>query len=320
MYYLGVDGGGTKTAAVLADEQGRVLRQVKMGPGNIAVLDRGTLAQLIRNIVAELTAGLETRQLEWATFAFAGAGRAAEKETVRALIRGAGVQHFSVMTDAEILHYSVFGEEPGILISAGTGSICLLRDHAGQYHRIGGWGYLLGDEGSGFDIGSRAIRQALLDMESGREPSRLTRELLIFYGIDAPQKLISIVYSSISPARLIASCARLVCEMAAVGDENALNIVNGAVDELLKLVDRAISRFGENRSEPYRVSLTGGILKHNRFVRQQFQKKAQQRGYQFQYLEPEMEPAAAAVLYSLRKSGKNAPDTLMTALKSIRFS
>ncbi len=132
MYYLGVDGGGTKTAAVLADEQGRVLRQVKMGPGNIAVLDRGTLAQLIRNIVAELTAGLETRQLEWATFAFAGAGRAAEKETVRALIRGAGVQHFSVMTDAEILHYSVFGEEPGILISAGTGSICLLRDHAGQ--------------------------------------------------------------------------------------------------------------------------------------------------------------------------------------------
>lgn len=319
MYYLGVDGGGTKTAAVLADEQGQVLRSVKKGPGNIAVLDRGTLAQLIRNIVGELVGTQGIREIAWATFAFAGAGRPAEKETVEALIQGAGMKHFSVMTDAELLHYSVFGENPGILVSAGTGSICLLRDHSGHYHQIGGWGFLLGDEGSGFHIGRRAIRNALQDMEEEQSPSPLTRELLSFYGIDAPEKLISIVYSSVNPARLIASCARLVCEMAARGDWEAEDIVDAAVNELLKLVDRALSRFGENGNEPYQISLTGGILKNNRFVRQRFQEKARDRGYRFQYLEPEMEPAAAAVLYSLRKNGREPAPELLNALRGVRF-
>ncbi len=320
MFYLGVDGGGTKTAAVLTDETGRVVRTVKKGPGNIAIMDRGTLAQLIRNIVTELVKGGKSAHIRWATFAFAGAGRAAEKETVAALIQGAGIKDFSVMTDAEMLHYSVFGEAPGILVSAGTGSICLLRDRDGRYHQIGGWGYLLGDEGSGFYIGSRAMRNALRNLEEGKSPTPLTRELLAFYGIDRPEKLISIAYSSVNPSRLIASCARLVCELAESGEAEAAAIVDDAVNELLKLVKRAITFYGENGKKPYQISLTGGILKNNLFVKKKFQTKAQQLGFRFEYLEPEMEPAAAAVLFSVRKSGKEAPDSLIEALKTVKFS
>ncbi len=319
MFYLGVDGGGTKTAAVLADESGRVVRILKKGPGNIAILDRGTLAQLIRNIITELVEGGKSAKIRWATFAFAGAGRAAEKETVAALIRGAGIKHYSVMTDAEILHYSIFGEDPGILISAGTGSICLLKDRKGRYHQIGGWGYLLGDEGSGFYIGSRAIRNALQNLEEGKMPTKLTRELLAFYGIDRPEKLISIVYSSVNPSRLIASCARLVCELAEQGEPEAGIIVDQAVEELLQLVKRAITFYGDSGKTPYRISLTGGILKNNLFVKRKFQDKAQQSGFEFTYLEPEMEPAAAAVLYAVRKSDAEVQDSLIKALKQIKF-
>jgi len=154
MYFLGVDGGGTKTAAILMDAQGNVLRTTRKGTGNIAVLDRGSVAQLIRSILQELLPEGDTENIRWATFAFAGAGRPQEREAVTAIIRNTGIRNFTVLSDAEILYYSVFGEEQGILISAGTGSICLVKGKDNQYHQIGGWGYLLGDEGSGFYIGS----------------------------------------------------------------------------------------------------------------------------------------------------------------------
>ena len=71
MFFLGVDGGGTKTTAVLSDLQGEVIRTIRLGPGNIAVLDRGSVAQLIRNIIFELLRSDSVDQIEAATFAFA---------------------------------------------------------------------------------------------------------------------------------------------------------------------------------------------------------------------------------------------------------
>ena len=66
------------------------------------------------------------------------------------IIKSAGIENFSLMTDAEILNYAVFGDEPGILLASGTGSICVFKDQQNRYQQIGGWGYLLGDEGKRF--------------------------------------------------------------------------------------------------------------------------------------------------------------------------
>ncbi len=319
MYFLGVDGGGTKTAAILIDETGTIIRTTRKGTGNIAVLDRGSVAQLIRSILHELLPDGKVEDIRWATFAFAGAGRPQEREGVTAIIRNTGIRHFTVLSDAEILYYSIFGEEQGILISAGTGSICLVKGKDNQYHQIGGWGYLLGDEGSGFYIGSKAIRKALHDAELGLPPSRLTQKLLEFYGIDQPKSLITVVYSSVNPVRLIASCARLVCEMAERGDPEALEIVDDAAQALLNMALEAIRYFGGEMSQTYKISLAGSILTEIDIVARKFKEKAAGLGLQLHYITPQVETAAAAVLYAFQKAGVQAGKAVREQLHHLKI-
>jgi len=319
MFHLGVDGGGTKTTAVLSDVRGEILRTVRMGPGNISVLDRGSVAQLIRNILFELLAGESPDKIQWATFAFAGAGRPEEKKTIQDLIKTAGINRFTVMSDAEILYYSIFGEEPGILISSGTGSICLLRTRKCKFQQIGGWGYLLDDEGSGFDIGRMTIRSVLQELVASDTPSEFSKKILLFYGLENPENLISIIYSSVNPPNLVASCARLVCDLAEKKDPVAKEIISEAVDSLIGFVRQAIDYFGKMNETVQQVALAGGILRDNLYVNQQFKEKLKAAGLYLNYSRQEYEPAAAGVLQSLQQAGVQAPPSLLEKLKNIKF-
>ncbi len=319
MLYLGVDGGGTKTTAVLCDAEGLILRSVRLGPGNIAVLDRGSIAQLIRNVVFELLQEEGVEQITNATFAFAGAGRPDEKKTAIDLIRAVGIQKFSIMTDAEINYYSIFGEEYGVLISAGTGSICLVKTPDQKFRQIGGWGYLLGDEGSGFDIGRQAIKTALEEIYANSHFSEFTSTLLSFYGIERPPSLISIIYSSVNPPKLIASCARLICQLALKGDEKALKITQQAAESLVSYAEQAIALMGNKAQTPYKLALTGGILEENSIVNHLFKEKMKKKGFSCLYYTPDLAPAAAAVLYSIKNSGHKVNEALLKKLKKIAF-
>jgi len=320
MFYLGVDGGGTKTTAVMTDEKGTMLRTVHKGAGNVAILDRGSLAELIRSLLSTLFHRDELRELAGAVFAFAGAGRKSEKEGAAAIIRGAGVKHFSILTDAEILHYATFEEQPGILLSSGTGSVCLVRDESGNYHQIGGWGYILGDEGSGYDIGNRAIRFSLIELQREKFPSPLTREIMSFYGIDNADELISLVYASVMPSNLIASCAKIVCDLAAETIPEAIEIVDEAVNALVNMLQKSLQFYRSPVGESSRIALAGGILKHNPIVRDKLLAAIEKLGINFQIVQPQMEPAAAGVLLAFRKNGKTVSPELLQKLKNIQFS
>ncbi|UCF63584.1 MAG: hypothetical protein JSW33_13620 [bacterium] len=318
-YYLGIDAGGTKTAAVLCDVNGETLRTCQMGPGNIAVLDRGTIAQLLRNISSELLAGESIKSIKWACFAFAGAGRAEEKNTANELITALGFQNFTVMTDAEIRYYSIFGEETGILVSAGTGSICLVKTPDQQLKQIGGWGYLLSDEGSGFDIGRRAIKTVLRDLSHYESLSAFSQKILSFYGLEKPENLISIIYSSINPPRLIASCARFVCELADHKDPEALRIVDEATTALVEFALQAVKLIEGDQHFTYKVALAGGIFRNNSIIFRTFVKKIEQMKFKFEYRKPELDPAAAAALYALRQDQQSVTQNLIDHLYQINF-
>ncbi len=319
MLYLGIDGGGTKTTGVLTDEGGNLFKKIKKGAGNIAVLDRGAIAQFMRSIVSDLINSTDIKEVGWATFAFAGAGRPEEREMVEELIRAIGIQNFTVMTDGEILHYSIFREKPGILISSGTGSICLVKTSDSEYHQIGGWGYLLGDEGSGFHIGKQAIGAILDEAELGNKPSNLSQEILSFYGLQQPENLISTVYSSVNPSNLIASCAKLVCELAQAGEPRATAIVEEAAAALVHLALKALKKFPNEFSDNIPLALAGGILTEVSIVNHKFRERAKESRLKFEYLHSEMEPAAAAVLHSFQKSNKKVPNTLLDKLKNVHF-
>jgi N-acetylglucosamine kinase-like BadF-type ATPase len=319
MFHLGVDGGGTKTTAILCDAQGGIIRTIRMGPGNISVLDRGSVAQLIRNILHELLAGESLDEIQWGTFAFAGAGRPEEKKTVHDLIKTAGLNQFTVMSDAEILYYSIFADQPGILISAGTGSICLLRTEKGKFQQIGGWGYLLDDEGSGFDIGRMAIRSVLQELVERDTPSNFSKKLLLFYGLENPANLISIIYSSVNPPNLVASCARLVCDLAEDNDPVAVLVLSKALDSLIEFVTQAIDFFKKRGETVNQIALAGGILHDNIYVNRQFREKMKENKLNFTYARQEYEPAAAGVLYSMQKTGVQATKPFLEKLKKIKF-
>jgi N-acetylglucosamine kinase-like BadF-type ATPase len=318
-YYLGVDAGGTKTTAVLCSRRGEKLATSQMGPGNIAVLDRGTIAQLIRSLMDDLLAGESVQQIKRACLAFAGAGRPEEKKTASELIRTVGIENFDIMTDAEIRYYSIFGDKSGILVSAGTGSICLVRTDDQKFVQIGGWGYLLGDEGSGFDIGRQAIKSVLNDLSKNESPSSFSQKILSFYGLEKSENLISIIYSSINPPRLIASCAKFVCDEADNGDPDAHRIVEQTTASLVDYAIEATKFIAKTGQNEYKVALAGGIFRDDSIITRKFHDKIQKMNLKITYMKQEMEPAAAGVLYALRQDNQEVVREILDKLSGISF-
>ncbi len=317
MYYLGIDGGGTKTTAVLSDVNGEIIRMKKYGAGNISVLGKEKITLLLHDILNSLLENDAAEKVRWATFAFAGAGRVEEKEAAKNIISELGIKNFTILTDAELLFYSVHGEGHGILISSGTGSICIVRNNKNELEQLGGWGYLLGDEGSGFDVGRNAIRAAI-DMDDKAMPSsQLTRKLLSFYQIQHPKELITKVYQTSNPQRFIASCAQLVCEQASQGESTAKKVIHSAADALFRLCLRGIERM--DTMPPYKIALAGGVLYENSPVVKDFKKKVELKQLNFHYINQQIEPAAAGVLYSVGHAGEPLSNELTKKMRNVRF-
>src|SRR5690606_14401309 len=159
---VGIDGGATHTTAVVVDESGTELARVEGGPGIINPADPaacvGRLAVLAWSAITAADAFAPVHAL---CCALAGAGRPEVREGVRAeLVREQIARHVTITTDAEAALADAFGDEPGILLIAGTGSIAWGRAEDGRLVRCGGWGALLGDEGSGYALGLGALGSA----------------------------------------------------------------------------------------------------------------------------------------------------------------
>ncbi len=315
MYYLGVDGGGSSTRAVLADAGRKTVRACRLGPGNVTVIGRSGLLALMREIQETLLPAGKTGTVRHSTLALAGIGRPAAKETAAGVISAAGIGRFTLLTDAEMLHFSIFRHSPGISLTAGTGSVCLVKGDDTPCRQLGGWGYLLGDEGSGFDLGRQAIRQCLLEAEQEVAPSRMAAELLDLFAVASSSELLSRIYAAGNPQALVASAGRLVLEMAKLGEGEAGRIVDSAASALLSLVRRGMAYLG--RVEVCRVGLAGGVLQPGTLLRERFCKLAQETGFTFEVVEPEMTPVAAAVLYSFEQAGETVPPNVLNQLKGI---
>lgn len=315
--FIGVDGGGTKTTAVLTNADGSIFRTCRTGACNVAVLKPEAVAAIIESILAILLKEIPRESIGNAVFAFAGAGRTKERENVRQIISNAGVRQFSILTDAEILYHATLGNTSGILLSAGTGSICLVRGSDGAFKQIGGRGYLLGDEGSGFDIGNQAIRKSIRDAEDGNAISELTRKLLEFYNLQQPEELVSIIYTAANPPNVVASCAKLVCDLAESGEADAKTIVDGAAKSLLALFKHATEHLP--KMSEYPMALAGSVLSDGSIVSQRFKKLLRKAALPVQIIEESMPPAAAAARSAILDAGMHPPPGLITKLSQATF-
>ena len=256
---LGVDSGGSHTSVAIGDAQGRVLARAE-GPGS-AMRPGGAerSAAVIFDVAGR--AATEARVSLPAVFAVvgaAGAGSAPQQEALAAALTAAGVAtRVNVRPDIEIALAGALGDGPGILINAGTGSIACARAPDGTLHRAGGYGWQLGDEGSGYWFGRRALGAAGRSQDGREESSTLLERLLVALSLRSLDDLVR--WSATATPAQVASLAPHVLNAAREGEHVAQRIVEDAAAELLLLLQVIARHFPGN--DPIDVSTAGGLLR-----------------------------------------------------------
>jgi N-acetylglucosamine kinase-like BadF-type ATPase len=258
---LGIDTGGSHTTVVVGDAQALVRARVD-GPG-AALRPGGTEASAAvildtaRRAAAQAGVSLPA---DAAVVGAAGAGRNPEQQRLGAALAVGGLAHaVRVVGDGEIALTAAFDDGPGILVSAGTGSIAFARTPppAERLHRAGGYGWQLGDEGGGYWLGRRALLAAGRAYDGLDESSTLSERLLVALGLPGFDELVRWAATA-TPAQ-VAALAPHVLSAAHDGEAVAQRaVVEGAV-ELVRLVRSLVIRFPDDGPIP--VAAAGGLLR-----------------------------------------------------------
>lgn len=304
---VGVDGGGSKTHAIVADEGGSHLGEV-VGPGSAVrpgEVERS--ADAIAHTVKDALASCEMTHVmpKVLCVGVAGAGREPERQGLwQALASRELAEEVVIHADFSIALDDAFGEGPGVLLVSGTGSVAFGRGPSGQSARCGGWGPVCGDEGSGQWIGRRALSVVTASAD-GREPeTALVGAILTAAQVNEPQELIAWAAQA-SPAQL-ASLAPVVSSVAEAGDLRANSIISLAVEELVLHV-RTLARqlFGDERAATP-IALTGGMLTKGTTLRKRLEHRLKSAVPGAQLRVGEVSPARGAVRSALRYVSESA--------------
>lgn len=257
---IGIDGGGSRTRACLANLRGEPLGTGEAGTSNPlgCGLDaaKRELAQAVQQ--AFDAAHIEPQRVAAACLGLGGAGRSREQAALVTWAREVMADRVRVVNDGEIALAAATSENWGVALIAGTGSLAWGRNRAGQTARAGGWGYMLGDEGSGYDLARRALRAITQAADGRAEPTELRDAVLRFLNLSSPTDLVAYIYGQpIKPAE-IARLAPLVIEVAGQGDRVAQRLVQQAGEALAIAVDAVSRALGMTQAIP--LALTGGLL------------------------------------------------------------
>ena len=259
MHVLGIDVGGTKTVCLLADERGRILGTGHGPGGNLLAAGEEALERVLRKVVTEAIDGRSIAP-DAVCLGVAGVDREDGKRTVRDLVSRAGYgSRVVVVNDALIALVAGAADRPAIVIIAGTGSIVYGRNAANLAARAGGWGHIIGDEGSGYWIGREALA-AVVRASDGRGPgTQLTDAVIQHFELDEVSGLAPIVYDRELPRVSVAALGPVVQRARDAGDPVATAILERAAAELAQAAEAVATRLNL-RDEAFRVVLAGGVF------------------------------------------------------------
>jgi N-acetylglucosamine kinase-like BadF-type ATPase len=258
---LGVDGGGSKTRAVVADGTGEVLGEGLAGPSNPLRVGVNEAVGAIRDAVnmACAEAGVRRVEIVAAEMGLAGVKRADIRERMRAAVAELGFKIVEVVTDADIALYGATEGKPGLVIIAGTGSVCCGINARGRRACAGGWGPVAGDEGSGSWIARRAL-QAVARATDGRgRKTALAEAACDYFNVSIADDLSTAVYAPNMTNTRIAGFGVRVVEAAKRRDAVAREIVEEAGRELA-LAAVAVVRKLKMERERFQVAHVGGVF------------------------------------------------------------
>ena len=300
-HVLGIDAGGTKTVCLLADEHGTVLAEARRGGANLQAVGELDVEKVLHDVMEE---AIGERDVPPAAICLgmAGVDRPDDAAVVKSIMKRIGYKaRMLVVNDALVALEAGVPGQPGVVIISGTGSISYGRNARGDAARSGGWGYVLGDEGSGYWIGRAALR-AVLRQSDHRGPETVLSPLLLeHFGIRRAQELIHEVYHTNLKPSAIGSLAQCVQAAFTQGDAVAIGILRGGADEL-EASALSVARRLDMVGQPFTFILAGGILRAVPWLEQELERRLPVSSPQSRVRLLDREPAAGAVALALQEA------------------
>jgi N-acetylglucosamine kinase-like BadF-type ATPase len=321
LYVIGIEGGGTKTTAVLCALDGIMLSEAQGGPTNFHIVGiektAGTLLDLIQTCCHSV--GCSDSQIGAVVAGLAGAGRVLDQQRIMdkvlevARMRSCNLEKVSIESDARIALEGAFSGKPGIVVIAGTGSIVFGKDERDKVYRAGGWGRFIGDEGSGYAIGREAFRAVAKLLDGYGEKTILVKLFDEKFGLGTQEAIIDAIYEEKYD---FASVVPLVMEAASKGDPAAKKILIRACSDLIEMIDAVLMKMNKGKkSAPKRpLAFVGSLLMNDNFYSRKIRSAIKRIIPLVSLRNAESSPVVGAALMAIRlyheslNSEKNQPE------------
>lgn len=291
-FFLGIDGGGSKTSCLVGDEKSVLGHGTAAGSNVIRSGEeaaRQSLSQAIQQ--ACTSAKLTPDKIQRACIGLAGAARPEIREVVHRIIAQIIPGDVEITGDMEIALESAFGSGAGVIVISGTGSIAYARNAQGQTGRAGGWGFAISDEGSGYWIGKTAVATAVREGEQTQDTC-LLKAIAKLWGVSTHHQVVMKANGTPSPD--FAALFPVVLKAAEKQNKQAREVLTQAGKELVSLAEDVINQvFPETDSVP--VAMSGGVFAHSSQVREVFYNRLSKEYPNVRLIEDVIEPVQGAL-------------------------
>lgn len=301
-YVIGVDGGGTKTLGAIASKDAKLLAQYEVASTNPHSNPLPTVSERLGDLVNHLLKSVNANpdDVDCISLGMAGVDRPEDKPMIQEMIAKFLPKAKCVPVNDGVIALVAGALKPfGIIAISGTGSIAFGMNEAGDRVRAGGWGHILGDEGSGYMIGLRGLK-AICSAHDGRiPPTKLADVFFAHFGFDRAQQLLGWVRDVQASKAEIGSLSRLVFKTYEQGDETAARILKEEAADLAGQVYAVAHKLFVDRGG-YNVVVGGGNLRKSDSYFKLFCEEVAKRLPGIDVIRPEREPVEGAVLYAIQ--------------------
>jgi len=313
---LAVDGGGTGCRAALCNSVGHILAYANGSSCNYHSIGTEKATVALTVLLNSLTKKQALR-VNYMVLGLAGLDTKKDQATLTLIVHTAltaaniAPDKVYLCNDAMLTLKGSVGQNNGVLIVAGTGSIACGITKDGLEVRVGGWGYRVGDEGSGYSIGKAAITHILKSYDGREKPSALSTAILTELSLADEDTLVNWIYSSQFSIARIAALAPLIVRLANEGDHQGIKIIQHACQELSEMALTVIRKLGLVNTK-FSLVLSGGVLK-NSIVHRQLIELLTNTCTGLQMIVPSYQPICANLRYGLMMAGIDN-DTILDRL------
>lgn len=306
-YFIGIDGGGTKTKIICTDNNLKTFSSLKSNATNPLVVGFNSSSEILTDLFTRVS---KKKQISYCVMGIAGCGNKSNADLLKKCILKRAkkinviLPPIEIVSDAEIALEAAFEGKQGILLIAGTGSVLFGKTAQEEKFKIGGFGRIIGDGGSGYSIGSKGLDAAAKSIDSRLGETLLLSYLEKNFKIKTRDELITSVYSNNLD---IASFAPHVIKAAEKNDKTAQRIINDEVNELLLLINASL-KFLKNNKTP--LCLSGGLLSTKNYYSKLVRQRIKNDYKEIKLVKAKYPPEIGAVILAKSLFEKNSTNKM----------